>query len=81
MSDLKKLAYEFFDKLKAGQVIAIKEIAKKDQEAFKQYIRDYIDDGGLLTVSPDWKKFRKDDGGSGFVDKNQHDWYFEHTQK
>lgn len=78
---MRDLAFKFFDKMKTGQVVAIKEIAKKDPEAFKQYIRDYIDDGGLLTVSPDWKKFRKDDDGSGFVDKNQHDWYFEHTEK
>lgn len=63
---MKEKAFEFFDAMKAGQIIAIKEIAKKDPEAFKQYIKDYIDEGGLLTVSPDWRKFRKDNDANDF---------------
>ena len=57
---MKELAFKFFDEMKAGQVVAIKEIAKKNPEAFKQYLKDYIDLGGQITVSSDWKKFRKD---------------------
>ena len=53
--------------MKAGQVVAIKEIAKKDPEAFKQYLKDYIDLGGHITVSSDWKKFRKDSDPKDFV--------------
>lgn len=64
---MKELAFEFFDKMKTGQVVAIKEIAKKDPEAFKQYLRDYIDAGGNITVSSDWKKFRKDSDPKDFV--------------
>ena len=63
---MKEKAFEFFDAMKAGEIIAIKEIAKKDPEAFKQYIKDYIDAGGLLTVSPDWRKFRKDNDANDF---------------
>lgn len=69
----KELAFDFFDNMFEGQVIAIKEIAKKDPEAFKGYLRDYIDQGGLITVSNDWKRFRKDSDGSGFIDKHKHD--------
>jgi len=57
---MKELAFKFFDEMKAGKVVAIKEIAKKNPEAFKQYLKDYIDLGGNITVSSDWKKFRKD---------------------
>jgi len=57
---MKNLAFKFFDEMKAGQVVAIKEIAKKNPEAFKQYLKDYIDLGGNITISSDWKKFRKD---------------------
>lgn len=64
---MKDLAFEFFDKMKAGQVVAIKEIAKKDPEAFKQYLRDYIDAGGNITISSDWKKFRKDSDPKDFI--------------
>jgi hypothetical protein len=63
---MKDKAFEFFDAMKAGQIVAIKEIAKNDPEAFKQYIKDYIDAGGLLTVSPDWRKFRKDNNPNDF---------------
>ena len=45
----RELAFDFFDNMFEGQVIAIKEIAKKDPEAFKGYLRDYIDKGGLIT--------------------------------
>lgn len=64
---MKDLAFKFFDEMKAGQVVAIKEIAKKDPEAFKQYLRDYIDLGGHITISSDWKKFRKDNDPKDFV--------------
>lgn len=64
---MKELAFKFFDEMKAGQVVAIKEIAKKDPEAFKQYLRDYIDLGGHITISNDWKKFRKDSDPKDFV--------------
>ena len=57
---MRDLAFKFFDQMKAGQVIAIKEIAKNNPEAFKQYLKDYIDLGGQITISSDWKKFRKD---------------------
>jgi zona occludens toxin (predicted ATPase) len=63
---MKDKAFEFFDSMPSGQIIAIKEIAKKDPEAFKQYIKDYIDKGGLITVSPDWRKFRKDNNPKDF---------------
>lgn len=63
---MKAKAFQFFDSMKAGEIIAIKEIAKKDPEAFKQYIKDYIDEGGLLTVSSDWRKFRKDNDANDF---------------
>jgi len=59
MKTNKELAYDFFRSMRDRQVVAIKEIAKKDPESFKQYIRDYIDDGGDLTASSDWKKFTK----------------------
>lgn len=64
---MKELAFKFFDEMKAGQVVAIKEIAKKDPEAFKQYLKDYIDAGGHITVSSDWKKFRKDSDPKDFI--------------
>jgi hypothetical protein len=64
---MRDLAFKFFDEMKAGQVVAIKEIAKKDPEAFKQYLKDYIDLGGHITVSSDWKKFRKDSDPKDFI--------------
>lgn len=64
---MKELAFKFFDEMKSGQVVAIKEIAKKDPEAFKQYLRDYIDAGGNITISSDWKKFRKDSDTKDFT--------------
>ena len=64
---MKELAFKFFDEMKVGQVVAIKEIAKKDPELFKQYLRDYIDEGGNITISSDWKKFRKDSDPKDFV--------------
>jgi len=64
---MKELAFKFFDEMKAGKVVAIKEIAKKDPEAFKQYLRDYIDAGGNITISSDWKKFRKDSDSKDFT--------------
>lgn len=75
------LAFKFFDNMAEGQVIALKEIAKKDPETFKQYIKEYIDEGGRITVSPDWKKFRKDFSDSGFIDKAKHDYLFEFRNK
>ena len=63
---MKDKAFEFFDSLKAGDIVSIKEIAKNDSQAFKQYIKDYIDAGGLITVSPDWRKFRKDNNPNDF---------------
>jgi selenophosphate synthetase-related protein len=63
---LKDKAFEFFDSLKAGNIVSIKEIAKNDPQAFRQYIKDYIDAGGLITVSPDWRKFRKDNNPNDF---------------
>lgn len=63
---MKDKAFEFFDNLKAGEIISIKEIAKNDPESFKQYIKDYIDAGGQLTVSTDWRKFRKDNNPTDF---------------
>lgn len=68
---MKGLAFKFFDNMKAGQVVAIKEIAKKDPEAFKQYIKDYIDEGGHITVSSDWKKFRKDSDPKDFISQDR----------
>jgi hypothetical protein len=64
---MKELAFKFFDEMKAGKVVAIKEIAKKDPEAFKQYLKDYIDAGGNITISSDWKKFRKDSDSKDFT--------------
>ena len=64
---MRDLAFKFFDEMKVGQVVAIKEIAKKDPEVFKQYLRDYIDEGGHITISSDWKKFRKDSDPKDFV--------------
>lgn len=64
--NLKEKAFEFFDRLKTGQVVLIKDIAKNDPESFKQYIRDYIDQGGNLTVSDDWRKFRKESDEADF---------------
>jgi len=63
---MKDKAFEFFDSMPSGQIIAIKEIAKNDPEAFKQYLKDYIDSGGLITISPDWRKFRKDNDPKDF---------------
>ena len=57
MKTNKEIAYEFFDNMRNRQVVAIKEIAKKNPESFKQYLMDYIDDGGDITISSDWKKF------------------------
>jgi hypothetical protein len=67
---MKDKAFEFFDNMPSGQIIAIKEIAKKDPKAFKQYLKHYIDSGGLITVSPDWRKFRKDNNPNDFVKFN-----------
>ena len=64
---MKDKAFEFFDSMLGGQIVAIKEIAKNDPEAFKQYLKDYIDNGGLITVSKDWRKFRKDNNPKDFV--------------
>lgn len=64
---MKELAFKFFDDMKDGQVIAIKEIAKNNPEAFKQYLKDYIDKGGHMTISSDWKKFRKDSDPKSFI--------------
>ena len=64
---MKNKAFEFFDAMQGGQILAIKEIAKNDPEAFKQYLKEYIDSGGLITVSPDWRKFRKDNNPKDFV--------------
>ena len=64
---MKAKAFEFFDSMPGGQIVAIKEIAKNDPEAFKQYLKDYIDIGGLITVSPDWRKFRKNNNPKDFT--------------
>ena len=64
---MKIKAFEFFDSMPGGQIVAIKEIAKNDPEAFKQYLKDYIDSGGLITVSKDWRKFRKDNNPKEFT--------------
>ena len=57
MKTNKEIAYDFFRSMRDRQVVAIKEIAKNNPEAFKQYLIDYIDDGGDITISSDWKKF------------------------
>ena len=64
---MRDLAFKFFDEMKDGQVVAIKEIAKNNPEAFKQYLKDYIDEGGHMTISSDWKKFRKDSNPDSFI--------------
>lgn len=64
---MKEKAFEFFDLMQGGQILAIKEIAKNNPEAFKEYLKEYIDKGGLITVSKDWRKFRKDNNPNDFV--------------
>ena len=64
----KELAFKFFDSMVSGQTCTIKEIAKKDPEAFKEYIKAYIDSGGNMTVNSNWTKFRKDADISEFKD-------------
>ena len=73
----KELAFMFFDTMEPGQVIAVKEIAKKDPDAFKGFLRDYIDEGGLITIDSDWRKFRKDNNPEDFVYKDKQDWFLE----
>jgi hypothetical protein len=64
---MRDLAFNFFNEMRDGQIVAIKEIAKNDPESFKQYLKDYIDAGGHMTISGDWKKFRKDSNPDSFI--------------
>lgn len=51
-------AYRMFDALEVGQVIIIKNETSKP-EVLIQYGKDYIDCGGDLEFSGDYKKIRK----------------------
>lgn len=58
-NDIKKKAFELFDALQPGEVIVISKIAKNDPAAFKEYAKEYIDQGGLIEFDKDYRKIRR----------------------
>lgn len=57
--DIKKKAFELFKKLQPGEIIIISKIAKNDPEKFKEYAKEYIDQGGLIEFDKDYRKLRR----------------------
>ena len=59
MDKQKRKAFNEFNKMKQGQVIIIKDFAKRDSAAFTDYGKEYIDQGGNIEFSNDYSKIRK----------------------
>jgi hypothetical protein len=56
---IRQYAFDIFDKLRINQSIMVKDFAKKDPEAFIQYGKDYIDNGGGLVFNSDYSIITK----------------------
>lgn len=61
-TELKAKIFKFLDDLKPGQVIVIKQIAKKDPDLFiastKEYIDAHASDGGI-EFNSDYSKIKR----------------------
>ena len=69
--NLKEKAYQFFDAMPECHPVLVKDIAKRNPEAFIQYAKDYIDDGGQLCFSSDYKRFWKESDPNSFISLQQ----------
>lgn len=58
-TDLRQAAFSIFDKMKPGQVLVIRDFAKKDPKAFIQYGKDYIDQGNNYEFNKDFSKYKR----------------------
>lgn len=57
-SGIKEQAFKLFDKLQPGEVIVISKVARKDPAAFKEYAKEYIDQGGFIEFDKEYRKLR-----------------------
>lgn len=55
---IKEKAFQLFDKLQPGEVMIISKVARKDPEAFRQYAKEYIDQGGFIEFDKDYRKLK-----------------------
>jgi hypothetical protein len=55
---VKLKAFELFDKLQPGEIITVSQIAKKDPKAFIEYGKAFIDQGGSIEFSKDYRKIK-----------------------
>lgn len=58
-NDLRQKAFELFRSMKPGQVIIIRDIAKKDPKGFIQYGKDFIDENYNYEFNKDYTSFRR----------------------
>jgi len=52
-------AFKLFDELEDWKVIVVKKIAVNDPNAFVQFGKDYIEQGGNIEFSGDFERIRK----------------------
>ena len=55
---LKARAFEFFFSLKPGEEIVISKIARRNPKQFVEFAKEFIDNGGFIEFSPDYRKIR-----------------------
>ena len=59
-NEIQEKAFKIFRALKPGQVIIVREFAKKDPKAFIQVGKDFIDAGNWnYEFTKDYKSFRR----------------------
>lgn len=57
---LRDRAFQIFTDMQPGDVIDIRNFAKKDPDGFIQFGKDWIDQGNTnYEFSPDYRKFRR----------------------
>lgn len=57
---MKDKAFELFQSMKPGQLLVIKDTARKDPASFIQYGKDFIDEGYYnYEFTKDYKGFRR----------------------
>lgn len=64
--NMKNKVFEYLDKLQQNSIIKISQIAKNNSELFIKYLKEYIDQGGHITVSNDWTEFKKHHNPNSF---------------
>jgi len=59
-NEIKDKTFKLFRSMKPGQVIIIREFAKKDPKGFIQYGKDFIDEGNHnYEFTKEYKSFRR----------------------